>query len=88
MNRELLEFAAELILADPVKRRAAGELAGAPPVLKERHTAIDPVCHMEVEIATARWIADHEGETFYFYAPGCKASFERTGRLHYGLTEE
>jgi xanthine dehydrogenase accessory factor len=65
------------ILADLVQRRAAGELAGAPPVLEERHTAIDPVCHMEVEIATARWIADHEGETFYFCAPGCKASFEK-----------
>jgi xanthine dehydrogenase accessory factor len=65
------------ILADLVKRRSAGELAGAAPRLEERHVAIDPVCHMEVEIASARWIADHEGETFYFCAPGCKAAFEK-----------
>lgn len=65
------------IIADLVRRRAAGELAGAAPRIEERHVAIDPVCHMEVEIASARWIADHEGETFYFCAPGCKAAFEK-----------
>lgn len=65
------------VIADLVQRRAAGELAGAAPRLEERHVAIDPVCDMEVEIASARWIVDHEGETFYFCAPGCKAAFEK-----------
>lgn len=65
------------ILADLVQRRAAGQLAGAAPKLGERHVAIDPVCHMEVDIASARWIADHEDETYYFCAPGCKTAFEK-----------
>jgi xanthine dehydrogenase accessory factor len=37
--------------------------------------AIDPVCHMEVEIATARHKADVEGVTYYFCCAGCKARF-------------
>lgn len=40
-------------------------------------TAIDPVCHMEVEIATAKYTFDYEGKTYYFCAPGCKLSFKK-----------
>ena len=65
------------IIADLVRRRAAGELSGWPIPAEDPHIAIDPVCQMEVEVAAARWIADHDGETFYFCAPGCKAAFER-----------
>jgi xanthine dehydrogenase accessory factor len=66
------------ILADLVRRRAAGELVGKPLSGPHPHVAVDPVCHMEVEVATARWIAEHDGETYYFCAPGCKAAFEKT----------
>ena len=66
------------ILADLVRRRAAGELEGRPVNVSDTHVVLDPVCHMEVEVATARWITEHEGETYYFCAPGCKASFEKT----------
>ena len=38
--------------------------------------AIDPVCEMTVDVATARWTAEHEGVTYYFCAPGCKKAFE------------
>lgn len=38
--------------------------------------AIDPVCEMTVDVATARWTAEHEGITYYFCAPGCKKAFE------------
>lgn len=38
--------------------------------------AIDPVCKMEVEEATAQWTSEYEGKTYYFCAPGCKASFD------------
>src|SRR5262249_32626391 len=37
--------------------------------------AIDPVCHMEVDIATARYKADLDGVTYYFCAASCKAPF-------------
>lgn len=46
-------------------------------IVAEEHTAIDPVCEMEVDIASARWISEHEGETYYFCAPGCKTAFEK-----------
>ena len=40
-------------------------------------TAIDPVCGMEVDTATAEWKANYKGQTYYFCAPGCKRSFEK-----------
>ncbi len=40
-------------------------------------TAIDPICGMEVETATAEWKTDYKGQTYYFCAPGCKRTFEK-----------
>ncbi len=39
--------------------------------------AIDPVCKMEVDEATAQWTSEYKGQTYYFCAPGCKASFDK-----------
>jgi len=39
--------------------------------------AIDPVCGMTVEIATARYVALHNGQSYYFCSAGCKHSFEK-----------
>jgi xanthine dehydrogenase accessory factor len=39
--------------------------------------AVDPVCHMLVEIATAKWKSEFRGEWYYFCAPGCKRTFEK-----------
>lgn len=39
--------------------------------------AVDPVCFMLVEIATARYKSEYAGETYYFCAPGCKRTFEK-----------
>jgi xanthine dehydrogenase accessory factor len=72
-----LSIAAEIVR---VRRRGDGEIArrgdeeivtGAPA------TAIDPVCGMAVEIATARHTAEHEGHTFYFCCPGCRYTFKQ-----------
>lgn len=38
--------------------------------------AIDPVCKMEVEIATAPATSVYRGQTYYFCAPGCKKTFD------------
>jgi xanthine dehydrogenase accessory factor len=65
------------VIAELVQRRAAGQFEGWPPATETPHVAIDPVCMMEVEVATARWITEHQGQTFYFCAPGCKTAFER-----------
>ena len=39
--------------------------------------AIDPVCGMEVDVATAKYKAEHMGTTYYFCAEGCKREFEK-----------
>lgn len=39
--------------------------------------AIDPVCHMTVEIATAHFTSEYNGQTYYFCAAGCKRSFDK-----------
>src|SRR5438477_5807043 len=41
----------------------------------EPDTASDPVCGMNVEIATARDKADHEGHTYYFCSLRCRTKF-------------
>ncbi len=38
--------------------------------------AIDPVCGMDVDPATATQKADYKGRTYYFCAPGCRKAFE------------
>ena len=39
--------------------------------------AVDPVCGMTVEIATAHFTTEHNGKTYYFCAAGCKRSFDK-----------
>jgi YHS domain-containing protein len=39
--------------------------------------AIDPVCGMEVDTATAQWTLEYHGQKYYFCAPGCRQSFEK-----------
>jgi xanthine dehydrogenase accessory factor len=73
------------IVAELVERRAAGELRGWPSPADKPHVAIDPVCGMEVGVASARWISEHLGETYYFCAPGCKAAFDKTPAEYAGV---
>jgi len=73
-----LSIMAEIV---QTRRRAATE-APAPVAAEvapvEPASAIDPVCGMTVEIATARHVADYAGQRFYFCCPGCKRSFEQS----------
>ena len=39
-------------------------------------TVHDPVCHMDIDPATATGRSDHEGTTYYFCSPGCKKDFD------------
>jgi len=41
------------------------------------HVAVDPVCKMDVDEATAKLKSEYKGKTYYFCAPGCKKLFER-----------
>ena len=38
-------------------------------------TAFDPVCGMNVKVATAKNKADHDGRTYYFCSPRCRTKF-------------
>ena len=64
------------VLARLVQLRGAGRL-GRLVAVDEPETAIDPVCGMTVDVATARFTVEHDGKTFYFCAPGCAAAFQR-----------
>src|SRR5437763_6825187 len=43
--------------------------------MSEMHT-LDPICHMTVDPATATLKSTHDGETYYFCNPRCKARFD------------
>jgi Cu+-exporting ATPase len=50
-------------------------VGGDPGTLSPAGTAIDPVCGMSVDTATAKHMHDHAGETYYFCNPRCMARF-------------
>ena len=39
-------------------------------------TAHDPVCHMDIDPATAEGQSEYEGQTYYFCSRGCKMDFD------------
>jgi xanthine dehydrogenase accessory factor len=68
------------IMAEIVQARRQGDNEASrqeeqAPVVGEPASAIDPVCGMAVEIATARHTAEYDGQRFYFCCPGCRYSF-------------
>lgn len=64
------------ILAELVRVRATGGLGGssAGPV-EQAATAIDPVCGMEVTADESSRPLEHDGTSYYFCCPGCRAAF-------------
>lgn len=64
------------VLAELVRERATGALAGGVETAPARHEALDPVCGMTVDVATARYRGTHAGRTYYFCSAGCLARFE------------
>ncbi len=40
--------------------------------------AIDPVCGMTVDIASAKYMSEYQGQLYYFCMAGCKGSFDKT----------
>lgn len=65
---------AELIEA---RRQRVGLTDGVVQAQAQRAEAIDPICGMTVDVATARFISERDGETYYFCCAGCKATFEK-----------
>ncbi|MEE9216427.1 MAG: YHS domain-containing protein [Anaerolineales bacterium] len=48
--------------------------------------ALDLVCNMEVDEATAQWTTEYKGQTYYFCAPGCKKSFDDDPEKYVGYS--
>jgi xanthine dehydrogenase accessory factor len=69
------EEIAVAVLAELVALRASGGFTEAVEV-KEPKTAVDPVCHMTVGVATARFTAEHDDVVYYFCAAGCQRAFQ------------
>lgn len=61
---------AEIVQAKPFLHAPSQTVAPSPPIV-----AVDPVCGMEVEVASAKHVAEHDGGMFYFCCPHCKARF-------------
>jgi YHS domain-containing protein len=38
---------------------------------------LDPVCKMDVDEKTARYVSEYKGKKYYFCAPGCKILFDK-----------
>ena len=38
--------------------------------------AVDPICKMDVDEKSAKWVSEYKGNKYYFCAPGCKKQFE------------
>ncbi len=77
LGRVSNEEIAVAILAELVKEKAEGHLrAAAPTPERPRHEALDPVCGMTVDVATARYRSTHDGRTYYFCSTSCQGRFE------------
>jgi xanthine dehydrogenase accessory factor len=74
------------ILAELVQLRASGELSpsddAASGVAEPSATAVDPVCGMTVAADDSSRPFEHQGTTYYFCCPGCRAAFENDPDAH------
>lgn len=53
----------------------------------EKATAIDPVCGMSVDPASAEYRSEHDGQTYYFCAKGCKENFDKDPGKYLGAAK-
>lgn len=51
-------------------------------VAAEPKEARDPICGMSVEIKSAKYTSEYQGETFYFCCTGCKQTFDKEPVKH------
>lgn len=56
--------------------------------MKNITTVKDPVCGMDVEMATSSGRTQHKGQTYYFCGSKCKATFDRNPERYLGKSAE
>lgn len=74
-----IAFSAMADLLDARRRRVGLDFDEPAPARAE---AIDPICGMTVDVATAHYTSQRDGETYYFCCTGCKKTFERGQSAH------
>jgi len=72
---EVVQFRRRQVI--PQVQPSPAPVVSLPVVQSFAGEAVDPVCGMTVEIATARFTSEYAGKTYYFCASGCKRSFDR-----------
>jgi xanthine dehydrogenase accessory factor len=65
------------ILAEIVQHHRGDKEAGPEPIAAAAAEAVDPICGMSVEIATARYRSEAGGRTTYFCCRRCQEAFEQ-----------
>ena len=50
--------------------------------------AVDPVCKMNVDEATAQFKSNYNGQTYYFCMVGCKVDFDANPEKYLGGTQQ
>ena len=51
-------------------------------------TVHDPVCHMDIDPATAAGKSEYKGQTYYFCSLGCKKSFDKEPEKYLGAADK
>ena len=51
-------------------------------------TVHDPVCHMDIDPATAAGKSEYNGRTYYFCSLGCKKAFDKEPEKYLGKPAE
>lgn len=51
-------------------------------------TVHDPVCHMDIDPATAAGTSKYKGQTYYFCSLGCKKAFDADPEKYLARTDE
>ena len=51
-------------------------------------TAHDPVCHMDIDPATAAGTSEYSGQIYYFCSLGCKKSFDKEPEKYLSNTND
>lgn len=51
-------------------------------------TVHDPVCHMDIDPATAAGTSEYKGQTYYFCSLGCKKAFDQDPEKYLSSSNE
>jgi xanthine dehydrogenase accessory factor len=70
-----ISILAEIVQSRPDQAVDAGARDQEAGTAAPSATAVDPVCHMQVEIATAKHTAEVAGTSYYFCCARCRSSF-------------